>query len=279
MTDLSSAPHPFDQGITLTPAGGHRFAGQSHPLWRNMVGPYGGITAATLLNAVMLHPQRLGEPVSLTVNFAGPVGDAPFHIEARPVRTNRSTQHWMVELVQPGADGQPEVATTATVFTALRRDTWGASDQPMPTVPPAEAVAPLQPPPGAVAWLSCYDMRPLAGSIPLHWDDRSEPSLSRLWVRDAPPRPLDFCALAALSDIFFPRIWLKRARRVPVGTVSMTVYFHADSALLASTGSGHLLAQAQGQAFHQGYFDHSGQLWNAQGRLLATTHQIVYFKE
>ena len=25
-------------------------------------------------------------------------------------------------------------------------------------------------------------------------------------------------------------------------------------------------------------FDHSGQLWNAQGRLLATTHQVVYFK-
>lgn len=279
MTDLSSAPHPFDQGIALRPAGGDHFAGQSHPLWRNMVGPYGGITAATLLNAVMLHPQRLGEPVSLTVNFAGPVGDAPFTVEARPVRTNRSTQHWIVELSQPGADGRPEVATTATVFTAARRATWGASDQPMPTVPPADAVAPVQPPPGAVAWLASYDMRPLAGHIPAHWDDRGEPSLSRLWVRDAPPRPLDFCSLAALADIFFPRIWLRRARRVPVGTVSMTVYFHADSGLLAASGTGHLLAQAQGQAFHHGYFDHSGQLWNAQGQLLATTHQVVYYKE
>ena len=38
-----------------------------------MVGPYGGITAATVLNAVLQHPALLGEPVSLTVNFCAAV--------------------------------------------------------------------------------------------------------------------------------------------------------------------------------------------------------------
>ena len=32
-----------------------------------MVGPYGGITAAITLQAVMQHPNRLGEPTALTV--------------------------------------------------------------------------------------------------------------------------------------------------------------------------------------------------------------------
>ena len=59
-------------------------------------------------------------------------------------------------------------------------------------------------------------------------------SLTRLWVRDDPPRPLDFAALTALADIFFPRVWLRRAKFVPIGTVSMTVYFHADAAQLMS---------------------------------------------
>ena len=49
------------------------------------------------------------------------------------------------------------------------------------------------------------------------------------WLRDDPPRPLDFASLTAMADVFFPRVWLRRATRVPVGTVSMTVYFHADS--------------------------------------------------
>ena len=58
----------------------------------------------------------------------------------------------------------------------------------------------------------------------------------------------------------------------------MTVYFHADSGQLAATGSGYLLGQAQGQAYRNGFFDQTGQLWNRQGQLLASTHQIVYFK-
>lgn len=283
MTDRSPALHPFDAAIALAPAGDatpNDFLGATHPAWQNMVGPFGGITAAVALNAVLQHPRLLGEPVSLTVNFAAATADGPFTAKARPVRTNRSTQHWIVEIHQPDADGQPQVCTTATVFTALRRETFSASDMPMPAVPAPEAVARQPLPPGVVPWLQRYEMRPVSGGIPMRWDGQaSDHSLTRLWVRDEPPRALDFASLAAMSDIFFPRIWLRRATRVPVGTVSMTVYFHADGAMLAASGSGHLLAQARAQAFHQGYFDQTGQLWNAAGQLLATTHQVVYFKE
>ena len=100
-----------------------------------------------------------------------------------------------------------------------------------------------------------------------------------MWVRDNPPRPLDFASLTALSDVFFPRVWLRRATFVPIGTVSMTVYFHADQAQLQATGTGYLLAQAQAQAFRNGYFDQTAQLWNEAGELLATTHQVIYYKE
>ena len=59
----------------------------------------------------------------------------------------------------------------------------------------------------------------------------------------------------------------------------MTVYFHADGAQLASCGSGHLLAEARALNFRHGFFDQTGLLWNAQGHLLCSTHQIVYYKE
>jgi len=82
-----------------------------------------------------------------------------------------------------------------------------------------------------------------------------------------------------LADVFFPRIFLRRAKRVPAGTVSMTVYFHADASQLEEVGAGYLLAQASAQAFRHGFFDQTAQLWSEDGALLVTTQQVVYFKE
>ena len=252
--------------------------GATSPAYWNMIGPYGGITAAVVTQAVMQHPQRLGEPLALTINYAAAVTAGPFRVRAQPARTNRSTQHWRVELVQDDGAGGESVSTTASLVTATRRDSFADSDVPMPAVPRPGEIARVDRSASGVAWLEQYDIRPVAGDIPTRWDGQIADSTSQLWMRDHPPRPLDFPALAALADLFFPRVWLRRALRVPVGTVSMTVYFHADDAALAATGAGHLLGQARGQGFRHGYFDHSGQLWNEAGLLLATTHQVVYFK-
>lgn len=275
-----SVSHPFDAAIALAPAGTDTFSGATHPAYWNMVGPFGGLTAAVVLNAVLQHPQRLGEPVSLTVNFAGPVAQGPFTARARPARTNRSTQHWWVELVQTAADGNEQVSTTATVVTAARRPTWGASDASMPAVPAPHLLPQSTRSGGPVAWISRYEVRSLHGDLPQQWTGQTAgDSLTRWWLRDDPPRPLDFASLTAMADVFFPRVWLKRATRVPVGTVSMTVYFHADGAQLAAGGSSHLLAEARALNFRHGFFDQTGLLWSAQGHLLCSTHQIVYYKE
>ena len=270
----------MDEALALGhAAGAGQYEGTTHPGYWNMVGPFGGITAATLLQAVMRHPDRLGDPLSLTVNYAGALAEGAFTVQATPVRTNRSTQHWTLSILQPGADGAPVVTTTATAVTAVRRETWSVGDVPMPEVAPPAQHRAIVAPPGAVVWLNRYEMRPIAGFIPRTWDGSGDHSLTQLWMRDAPPRPLDFCALAALADVFFPRVWLRRARQVPAGTVSITVYFHATAEQLQATGTGFLLGQARGQEFRNGFFDQTVQLWNESGTMLATSHQIVYYKE
>lgn len=269
-----TAPHPFDAAIALTPLGDNLFGGHTSPAYANMVGPFGGITAAQALNGVLSHPQRLGEPVSLTVNFAAGLSGGPFEVEARPARTNRSTQHWVIELRQQG-----QAVMTATALTALRRETWGSqSECPMPEVPrPSDVPASAG---GRVEWFKRYQIRFIEGGFPAAWDGAEQgQSRTRLWLRDSPARPLDFTSLAALADVFFPRVWLRRATPVPIGTVSMTVYFHADAAQLQATGTGYLLGQAQAQTFRRGFFDQSAQLWNEAGELLVTSHQLVYYKE
>ena len=281
MTQPTSAPaHPFDQALTLTPRAPGVYDGRPHPAYANMVGPYGGITAAQMLQSVLLHPGLLGEPVALTVNFAAGLRDAPFVLEARPARTNRSTQHWTMALRQSGPDGGEETMITATAVTAARRVTWSATDTPMPAAPLPAHVA-RQPLPELLpsAFMNRYDMRPVTGHIPRAWDGAESDSTTQLWMRDDPPRPLDFASLTALADLFFPRVWRRRAMPTPAGTVSMTVYYHARGGDLAARGSGYLLGQARAQSFFNGFFDQSAELWSQAGQLLATTHQIVYYKE
>lgn len=271
-------PHPFDAALHLDAVQTGQYTGHTDPAYWNMVGPFGGITAATVLAAVMRHPQRLGTPLSLTVNYAGALAQGPYELLAQPVRTNRSTQHWTVTLLQPDAEGQPVVATTATVVTAVRRETWRLSDMPMPHVPPPSDV-PAAHFDAISAWFKRYEFRPVRGGMPKHWDGGGDSSLTQLWMRDAPARALDYGALTAMSDVFYPRVWLRRAVKVPAGTVSITTYFHASEAELQATGSGYVLGQARAQEFRNGFFDQSAQLWNEAGVLLCTSHQIVYFKE
>ncbi|MFC5520562.1 acyl-CoA thioesterase [Polaromonas jejuensis] len=276
--------HPFDQALQLEAAGSDRpdtWLGHSSPDYWNMVGPFGGTTAATALRAILLHPALLGEPIALTVNYAAAMAEGPFAVTAKPVRTNRSTQHWTVELSQADTSGAEGVVMTATAVTAARRETWNVNDTPMPSVRFSDSSARLRF--SASAWTNRYDLRPVRGAIPQVWDGSGqggeEGSLTQLWVRDEPPRPLDFASLAAMADVFYPRVWLRRATRVPAGTVSITTYFHADSRQLAQSGMGHLFGQAKAQAFRNGFFDQTAQLWNEAGALLATSSQIVYYKE
>ena len=276
--------HLFDQFIALKPMGHGRFSGLAQPSYWNMVGPFGGVVAATATRAVMLHPDRLGEPVSISANFCAAMGPGSFDVLARPVRTNRSTQHWIVEINQTSVTGESQTVLTATLVTANRRETWSLSDMPMPPVPAASEV-PLPTQPAPVEWINRYEMRQISGGIPMRFDgqvneaEAAAASLSQLWMRDQPPRPLDHCSLTALADVFYPRIWMRRRVRVPVGTVSMTVYFHADSSQLAQVGEASILGQARGQVFQNGFFDQSAMLWSADGKPLASTHQTVYYKE
>jgi acyl-coenzyme A thioesterase PaaI-like protein len=267
-------PHPFDAAIALDPLGGGRSRGLPHPAWANMVGPFGGITAATLLNAVLGHPERVGEPVALTVNYAAALSASPFEIVANPVRTGRSVQHWGVELRQDGA-----VAATATAVLATRRDTWSAEELAPPAVPPAQSVA-VTPRYSAVEWPNRYEMRFHDGPWPdLTLDAELPDSLSTLWVRDDPPRPLDVLSLAAICDVFYPRTFRRRQRFVAAGTVTLTVHFHADRAAFATQGVRPVLAVARGLRYHQGFYDQRAEVWSDAGRLLASSMQSVWYRE
>jgi acyl-CoA thioesterase len=237
-------------------------------------GPFGGITAALPLRAIQEHPRRLGEPLALTVNFLTPIADRDFDIALHGVRTNRTNQHWAVELIQ---DDQPK--TNATAVFGLRRDTWSGTEAKPPAVPgPEDVVATSFP--DMIVWARQYDTRFVEGSVPGQDAAPASSSTTTLWVRDGQSRPIDFAALTALCDVFYPRAFLRVGHFVPAGTITMTTYFHADQPQLEVQGDGYVLGSARANRFSRGYFDQTAEIWGRDGTtLLATTQQFVYFKE
>ena len=61
--------------------------------------------------------------------------------------------------------------------------------------------------------------------------------------------------------------------------MSLTTYFHADEAMLRRQDDRHVLGVARAVRFHNGYYDQSAEIWGDDGHLLASSHQMVYFRE
>jgi acyl-CoA thioesterase len=239
-----AAIHPLDQSTTLERVGPARYAARTSDTYTNFSGPFGGFTAAVLLRAVLDDERCIGTPVALTVNYCAAIADGAFEIAAREIRTGKSTQHWTLELTQGDT-----VAATASVVCGQRRAVWSHHPSVPPHMPPPEQVPVFTNfRPGG--WTSRYEMRFTKGAP--DWNPRDERDIR-----------------SAHSVLWF----------VPVGTVTLTTFFHGNEEAMRAQGDAPLLCTADAHLFADGFADQTAHLWGKDGRLLATSTQIVWYKE
>lgn len=274
LTRPDGVGHLFD-AATRVSAGDSRWTGQTSEDYWAFVGPFGGITAATMLRAVMEHPERAGDPLAVTVNYCAPVAAGAFDLDVRLIKANRSTQHWSVEMSQ-----NDETVAFATAVFAVRRPSWSHRPTTMPQATPFDQTTSYPKSSLGMSWVRQYDFRFVEGEPALLSNPNGEPcgAMSKVWLSDSKPRPIDPTSLLSMSDAFFARIFHVRRELVPFGTVSLTTYFHIDAGSLAAEGITHVLAVADANVFNKSYGDQVGELWSPGGQLLATTQQIAYFK-
>jgi len=272
---MQSDAHPLDEATRLAPLAEGWWTGATHPAYANMAGPFGGVTAAALLNAVLVDPRRVADPIALTVNFCGPIADGEFEIETRLQRGGKTTQHWSMELRQNGM-----VCTTASAVCGARKPVWSHYPVKGPTAPPLNGV-PEMSKAGGPQWTRRYSFRFVEGGLDNfpRTDGLIRSARTLAYIQDMPERPLDFVSLAALSDAFFVRIMHARGTFQPMATVSLTSYFHADAEELAAIGATLLLGEADAAIFHNGFGDQTSALWTPDGRLVANGVQITWYKE
>lgn len=273
--DRTSFTHPLDLATQLTRVDEHTLRGESSDAYWNFVGPFGGLVNAALLRAVLEDPNRRGSPVALTVNFCAPVAAGPYDIRVKLQRSGKITQHWSLEYLQTD-----RVVATSSIVTAVRSPTFRFAPAKPPVVPGPETLARL-PPVASSKWLERFDFRFIEGAPELgpYPDGQPRSPRSVLWIQHEPPRPLDALSLAALSDVFFLRIFQVRGVMVPMGTVTLTTYFHADEAELTAYGAPYLLGVADAHVFCDAFSNQVCELWAPDERLLASGTQLAWFRE
>ena len=266
--------HPLDAATKLEIAGDKLTGATSDAYW-NFTGPFGGTTAATLLQAAMQHPKRQNFPLAMTINYCAPVAKGTFDIHVSEKRTNRSTQHFSAEMTQ----GTDAIATSTLVF-ATRPEGFAHISGKMPAVAEPEKIDPPKAK-APLAWIDRFDMRFASGFPVMRPKDDAPLGSPRteVWMRDNPLRKLDFLGLMNMSDAFFARPFHVLGRLIQVGTISMSTYFHCDEQDLAEVGDDYVLGVADANIFNKGYADQIASLWSRKGKLLATSQQMLYFRD
>jgi acyl-CoA thioesterase len=263
--------HPFDESLAMeavgnTPAGA-TFRARTSERYRNAIGPFGGWTAALLLQATLATPGARGAPLSLDAVFMGPIDDGEVEVRVALLRQNRSVGFWRSELWQ-----RSRVCAHAQVALSTPRAGASLHDAKRPEVPPAHAVPVYTNPRTPVAWIDQYTFRPVSGLL----FSGAESMDARLWLRDAEPRGLDAVSLTAICDTPFPSPWIRMSDQVPVSTVAFSVYYRASAEDYAAAGDDYMLLDSHAALMQDGYVDQFTHVWSGSGRLLAQTQQMLW---
>lgn len=243
------------------------------PEWRNPGGGlWGGYAIGLAIRAVEAEPESVGEPLSLTLTYAAALPAGALEVRTRRLRQGGSVGVWEVEILPAGSD---QVGVHAMVTMARRPKTPGFAFASMPDAPPPEAMPSPDMPQGALHFgASAFERRTLDVFPPKATGD----SRSLAWVRSR-RGPLDKALLGMMTDHSAPRAMYALGRTVMTTTLSLTAYLHATPQELAEVGDDFILVECEGRVGAHGASDERSSYWRRDGKLLATSEQLAWYRE
>jgi hypothetical protein len=259
--------------MSLTAAGPGRWTTVAGEEWRNPGGGlWGGYAIGLAIRVVEAEPQRVGEVLSLTLTYAAALPAGALEVRTRRLRQGGSVGVWEVELCPAGTR---EVGVHAIVTTARRPNTPPFAFAAMPETPPPEAL----PAPQAVEVRQhfggqAFERRTLEGFPPQPGPN----SRSLAWVRSR-RGGWDKALLGMVTDNSAPRAFYALGPAVMTTTLSLTVYLHATADEIAAIGDDYILIECEGRVGGGGASDERSSYWSRDGRLLATSEQLAWYRE
>ena len=256
----------FDADTAVTALGDGRYEANLAESWWVGRGPNGGYLSAVLLRALQAEVQDR-PPRSLTVHFLRPPAAGAAEIELTVERTGSRATFLSARLVQ---GGEPQAHALAVLSEPWPGPAYEAAR--MPEAPPPDALPELPKGEAVPPFFDNYRAVPAFGDPPFRGD--GNPS-GGVWLAAAEPRLLDAPLAAAFLDAWFPMPFTLLEKPIPAPTIDYTVHFRAP---LPEPGSGQgdmHLAVFRSLLARDGFFDEEGEIWSADGRLLAQSRQLA----
>jgi acyl-CoA thioesterase len=257
----------LDDDTRLEVIGPGRFLGELTDRW-SVRAPNGGYVASYLTRALM-HESPVPDPLALNVHFVAPAAPGPATFDVEVVRAGRSHATLQARLFQG------ELVAIATATFGRRRDGGReVINASMPAVAPPDECAPRFKP-------------PISGmTIGLRFDDRVPPdrpaelggagtgtATAGGWKRLL-DRDLDDLAVPLFLDAWPPSIWGATEPHAGFApTLDYTVHWRAKP-----QHPWHLVWFATTD-LRGGYLVEDGELWAADGTLVAQSRQLARFVE
>ena len=258
--------------LSITRVADGRWSTVAGPEWLNPGGGlWGGYAIGLFIRVLEAEPEAVGEALSLTLTYAAALPAGPLDIRTRRLRQGGSIGVWEVELLAAGSD---QVGVHGMVTLARRPNTPPFAFARIPEAPAPESL-PNPPSPGAPLHYgaSAFERRTLEVFPPVASGD----SRTLAWVRTR-HQPLDKAMLGMVTDNSAPRAMYALGRTINTTTLSLTVYLHATAEELAQVGHDFILIECEGRVGGGGASDERSSYWSRDGRLLATSEQLAWYR-
>ncbi|WP_232676852.1 thioesterase family protein [Nocardioides sp. R-C-SC26] len=259
----------LDRAIALTDHDGRRTLTLTAD-WNTPNGTAnGGYVLAVLLRGVLDHAEQAGpmhpDPLTASISYLKPPTPGPAEVAVTTVRSGRRISVHEVRLLQ--ADDVVVHGVISLHDAAKTGEHQHTPQAAPPFPPPAECrsltgVIPVEFAPISGRYETRIAAMPgwLAGT-PAGTSDQV------LWIRPVDGRPIDSLAAGAIVDAYPPVTadlgWLASA------TVQLTVHFRRRAM------TGWALMHVSTRHVIDGYHDEEVELWDAEGRLIATSRQLA----
>lgn len=255
----------FTQALALLPDD-NASIGAITPEWAQGRAAFGGLLVGMALRTIAprMPPERRLR--SVLVDFISPAEVGPIRVETRVLRDGRALTHVEARLVQ-GGDVRVVVlaAYGAARATAIRWDAPPPAPVPLPdglaAFPYIEGVTPR--------FTRQFEYRWTSGTLPFQGGD--DPRIGG-WVRLAEPVPVDEAVVVALLDAWPAPVLPLLKGPAPASTATWMVDLLAPIDAAADAWwrfEGTTLGAGEGHA------SVDGRLWGPDGRLVATSRQLV----
>jgi acyl-coenzyme A thioesterase PaaI-like protein len=197
------------------------------------------------------------------MQFLRPPSAGPVVVKPRVERAGRSLSSVTARLEQDG-----ELLALALAAFSAPWESPLIDDAPMPEVEPPDDGRPVVPEGSGPEFTQRLTMQARFGDPPFSGAQRMEVGG---WLGLAEERELDATSVALLADAWWPAPWPKLTELRPAPTIELTVLFRAplprpDSLLLARFGT---------KLVRDGFFEEDGELWAADGTLVAQSRQLA----